>query len=376
MHSKDTSAIRGSQARTWRPNAQADAAASKRLKFAWLAEVNLLLRGEAGRLACKTQKVSHRLVADLAEELARYPSFVRDAEVWVGQAKLAVRLDVHERQVRRGVAVLVKLGVLRIERASRGQRRDTNTMAARLNERPLFEASELCYGASTSAEDRTSASPGYRVSAPSNLNEEEGKKDSSPVDPSEIEQFAPQGAPLEEVIKTYTGTVNRAQFPNDGVTPSGPTNPPNINEIASALPIEANFTILMRLYPHADGQRHRAAYEPHALANWRELSAAEKVDAVRAAPKAPGNVWVGHWLDRGRERGEFEVVDRQAATHRVWVREGTPQWNAWEGHYRAEGRRPQKTQRTFEGEKQTGWMFESEWPSSVIPAPSAEVCDG
>jgi hypothetical protein len=374
MHLKDTRAVRGSQARACPPNAQADAAIRTRLKFAWLGEVNLLLREEAGRLACKIQKVSHRLVSDLSEELARYPSFSRDAKVWVGQAKLAVRLGVHERQVRRGVAVLVKLAVLRIDRASRGRGFDANTMAAHLRERPLFEAIELCYGASTSAEDRTSASPAHGVSAPSNFIREEGKKDPSPVGPSTSDAVAPRAAPTEEEIKTYTGTVNGAEFPhpNQGAT----TSPPRTAETASDSPIEANFTILMRLYPHpADQRQQREAYEPHALAKWRALSAAEKVDAVRAAPKAPGNVWVGHWLDRARERGNFEVVDRHAATHRVWVREGTPQWEAWEDNYRANGRRPPKTQHMTGGEQQTGWMFETEWPPLVEQAPSPEVCD-
>jgi hypothetical protein len=106
MQPIDTRAVPGLQARACPPNAQADAAKRTRLKFAWLSELNVLLREKTGRLPCKTQKVSHRLVSDLAQELVRYPSFALDAKVWVGQAKLGTRLGVHERQIRRAVAAL------------------------------------------------------------------------------------------------------------------------------------------------------------------------------------------------------------------------------------------------------------------------------
>jgi hypothetical protein len=348
MHFKDTRAVRGSQARACPPNAQADAATRTRLKFAWLGEVNLLLREEAGRLACKTQKVSHRLVSDLAEELARYPSFARDAKVWVGQAKLAMRLSVHERQARRGVAVLVKLGVLRIDRASRGQRRDTNTMAAHLRERPLFEAIELCYGASTSAEDRTSASPAHGVSAPSNFNGDERKKDSSPPDPSTSEAVAPEAVPGEEQVNIGFGRSNGAVV---------------------------SFACLMRDYPHPRGSLDQPAYRPSARVVWNSLAAEQQHSATQAASKAPGKQWLKYWLQDGLETGAFEVVERQPVSPRVWVREGTPQWNAWEDHRRANGQRPLKTQRKVEGEPQTGWMFETEWPPVAEQAPSPEACD-
>jgi hypothetical protein len=181
---------------------------------------------------------------------------------------------------------------------------------------------------------------------------------------------------MEEETKTYLGTVNGAEFPNQSGTPPDPKSPPSTTETESDSFIEANFTILMRLYQHPAGQRQqRAAYEPHALARWRALSAAEKVDAVRAAPKAPGNVWVGHWLDRGRERGNFEVIERQPAADRVWVPVGSPQWKAWEEYYRAKGRRPQTVQRHVGSELQTGWMFETERPPVVEQGPSPETCD-
>jgi hypothetical protein len=79
--------------------------------------------------------------------------------------------------------------------------------------------------------------------------------------------------------------------------------------------------------------------------------------------------------DCGRETGNFEVVDRQPAVHRVWVCEGTPQGEAWEDHHRANGQRPPKTQRRVGGEQQTGWMFKTEWPPVAEHTPSPEACD-
>ena len=151
---------------------------------------------------------------------------------------------------------------------------------------PLFGeiGCTACDRATPSSSQGAPVPSAERASAPSDLKGEEERKDFSPVGPSTSDAVAPRAAPTEEEIKTYTGTVNEAEFPNQGAT----TSPPSTAETASDSPIEANFTILMRLYPHpADQRQQREAYEPHALAKWRALSAAEKVDAVRAAPKAP-----------------------------------------------------------------------------------------
>ena len=332
-----------------------------RRKFQFLAAAKLKLGSDCGRKICKDLKVSHRLVADVADEIAtgRYPSLVSYGYVYVSQKALGERLKVHERQVRRAIAALVELGLLRVERDHRARR--TNLMIPLLDGGRLFEE----IGCSDPERANPSSSLGAhvpsqeRASVPSNFKGDEGRKDSSPLAPSTSDAVAPRAAPVEEETKTRLGAVNGAEFPNHSVTPSDPTGPLSTAATASDSPIEANFTILMRLYQHPAGQRQQhAAYEPHALAKWRALSAAEKVDAVGAAPKAPGNVWVGHWLDRGRETGIFEVADRQPAPHRVWVREGTPQFKAWMERYRADRRRPQTTQRMIGGELQTGWMFE------------------
>ncbi len=78
-----------SQARFCTPNPDADATRRSRLKFVWLEELKRRVAEQAGRSACKIQKVSHRLVCDLAETFARYPSFTQHGEVWAGQAYAA-----------------------------------------------------------------------------------------------------------------------------------------------------------------------------------------------------------------------------------------------------------------------------------------------
>src|SRR5262249_50008901 len=154
MHLKNTRAPGASQARFCTPNPHADATRRSRLKFVWLEQLKRMVAKEAGRNACKIQKVSHRLGCDLAEKLAHYPSFPQHGEVWAGQATLALQLGVDVRQVRRAIAVLLQLKVFSIKRPSRGRRRDTNTMVALLDERPLFAVVENDYRVSPSAEYR------------------------------------------------------------------------------------------------------------------------------------------------------------------------------------------------------------------------------
>ena len=184
MQLKNTRAPGASQARFCTPNPHADASRRSRLKFVWLEELKKLVAEEAGRSACKIQKVSHRLVCDLAETFARYPSFTQDGEVWAGQATLAVQLGVDVRQVRRAIAVLLEVKVLSIKRPSRGRRRDTNTMMALLDERPLFALDGYDHRTSPSAEYRTPTSPNHRATASSKSMKEELKKDSFPIGPS------------------------------------------------------------------------------------------------------------------------------------------------------------------------------------------------
>jgi hypothetical protein len=124
----------------------------------------------------------------------------------------------------------------------------------------------------------------------------------------------------------------------------------------------ASFARLLSDYPHPRGQRKNPAYEPLARRAWAALSDAQRAEAIDAAPRAPGKIWLAHWLNDARETGIFEIVKQPAAGLRVWVSERTPQHTAWTEHYRSRGHGPPTTQHRVNGELQTGWWFESEWP--------------
>jgi hypothetical protein len=345
MQLKNTRAPGASQARFCTPNPHADATRRSRLKFAWLEQLNRLVAEEAGRNACKIQKVSHRLVCDLAETFARYPSFTQHGEVWAAQATLALQLGVDVRQVRRAIAVLLQLKVLSVKRPSRGRRRDTNTMVALFDERPLFVVVESDHRACPSAEYRTPTSPNYRATASSNSMEEELKNDSSPVGRFAVAQARPHQA---DGMQSTTAEAS-----------------------ASAPSSQSSFARLFDDYPHPPGAVEIPAYYPHARKAWNKLSNEQKQSAQLTAQKAPGERWLGHWLDDGRETGEFRVADRHTDEARVWVREGTPEFEAWRENYRANGRRLPTIQHRVGGQLQTGWMFESERPPT-----SKKVCVG
>jgi hypothetical protein len=350
MNLENTRAPGASQARFGKSNPHADATRRSRLKFVWLERVKRLVVEEAGRNACKIQKVSHRLVCDLAERVARYPSFTQHGEVWAGQATLALPLGVDVRQVRRAIAVLLQLKVLSIERPSRGRRRDTNRMAALLDERPLFAVVKDDHRASPSAEYRTPTSPNHRATVSSDSREEELKKDSSPVGPSGTGTWEMPTAQEEEsdVDKLKPeGTCSR-------VGPD-PSKGPNAGRAAS-------FARLLNDYPHPHGQREKPAYEPMARRAWATLTDAQRAEAIGAAPHAPGKIWLAHWLNDARETGIFDTVKQPVAGARVWVSENTPQHAAWTEDYRSRGRRLPTTQHRVNGELQSGWFFESEWP--------------
>jgi hypothetical protein len=357
MQLKNTRAPGASQARFCTPNPHADATRRSRLKFVWLEELKRLVAEEAGCSACKIQKVSHRLVCDLAETFARYPSFTQRGEVWAGQATLAFQLGVDVRQVRRAIAVLLELKVLSIKRPSRGRHRDTNTMVALLDERPLFAVVEDDHRVSPSAECRTPASPNHRATASSNSREEKLEKDSSPVGPSKTRI-------CEAPIVQEEGSDFEDLKP-DGITSQADPQLSEGNAQANSAGPAASFARLLNDYPHPLGQRDNPAYEPFARGAWRALSDGEKALAMDAAPRASGQIWLGCWLRDGHETGVFATVKEAAAAARVWISEGTPQHAAWIEHYRSLGRRLPTTQHRIDGELRNGWMCESEWPPNV-----------
>jgi hypothetical protein len=315
-----------------------------------------LVAEEAGRSACKIQKVSHRLVCDLAETFARYPSFTQHGEVWAAQATLASQLGVDVRQVRRALSVLLELKVLSIKRPSRGQRRDTNTMVALLDERPLFAEVEDEHRVSPSAEYRTPTSPDHRATASFNSKEEELKKDSSPVGPSDTSRRETPVAKEEESNFEELNSGGRCSQhdPRPCATKANSSKTGDDGAVA--------FAQLMRVYPHPRGQREKPAYEPMARRAWGALSNAQKAEAIDAAPYARGKTWLGHWLNDARETGIFELMKQPAAGPPVWVSENTPQHAAWTEYYRSRGPHLPTTQHRVNGELRTGWFFESEWP--------------
>jgi len=352
-----------------------------RRKFAWLRENKKKLSSEAGRHTCKTLKVSHRLVADLAEEIVnRFPSFMDQGEVYVGQAALAKLLAVHERQVRRAVAALIKLKSLQVARGG-GRDRDTNTMAPLLGGKPIFAAGDN--RATTSSQQKARMPSDKRASSPPNLKEGQ-ENDSSPIGSlKSAERLA--ATPMEEERKADgrrptsaqdTSRDARARSAPAGAQPQG-TDEAEIAERTPASILSLGFAHLMRKYPHPPGSPgiEHPGYRAHARVAWKKLSTQQQQDALGAAPKAPRNEWVGHWLDNGRETGNFEIVEQPTEVRRVWVSKGTPQWFAWVDFLCAEGRRLLTTQHRVDGEMQTGWMFETVWPPRLENAERVGGCN-
>ena len=356
MQLKNTRAPGASQARFCSLNPHADATRRSRRKFVWLEKLNRLVAEEAGRSACKIQKVSHRLVCDLAGTFARYPSFTQHGEVWAGQATFAFQLGVDVRQVRRAISVLLELKVLSIRRPSRGQRRVTNTMVALLDERPLFAEVDDEHRVSPSAEYRTPTSPDHRATASSNSREEGLKKDSSPVDPFDTSR---RGTPVAKEEETNFDELNSGggcsqDDPRPSATKANSRNTGDDGAVA--------FAELMKVYPHPRGQRENPAYEPMARRAWGALSDAQKAEAIDAAPHAPGKIWLGHWLNDARETGIFEITEAALPpAARVGLRRHAATCSM-DRAYRSRGRRLPTTQHRINGELRTGWMFESEWP--------------
>jgi hypothetical protein len=330
--------------------AQAFGQQCTRLKYSWLDVVKRKLRTDPGREVCKRHSVSPRLVADLADEISGYPSFKQHGEVWVGQQRLGIRLGVQDRQVRRAVGTLCELDLLRVER-QRGRRGNTNKMAAILHGRLLFEPNSADDRSSASDRNRTRMSSENRTQMSSNLLVEEAQKYNSPVGPSETGTWQ-MSTPQEE--------DSRVDDLKTAGTCSQNASDSQLQHHSAGR--EASFVRLLRDYPHPAGQRRHPAYEPVARRAWRALSDAQKTEAIDAAPNAPGKIWLGHWLDDGRETRIFKSLKQPAARPRAWISENTPQHAAWTEHYRSLGRRLPTTQHRVGGELRSGWMFESEWP--------------
>jgi hypothetical protein len=374
--------------------------------YRWLRRVKELVRAR--------HRVNHddHLVRgddDLASAIVDYSSIAYDGWTWPGEDRLAEILNECDRNIRKRLARLRTAKLLIVISPSDGWR--SNRYIPVLDGRPLFEValtSEQVRAAiaalhpdgcdtgtpvppQDTPECGTPVPPdeanlvhvgrNARSTEPSRNNLQERDSPS----PCPTPRAAPTGPRRKgEMLGPELQEANATAPPESAPTPNcrsdsteQPTPPngcpsghepevraqPAWAERATAPIVEFSFACLVRDYPHprgTHGVEHRAYY-PHALRVWGQLTPEQKHEGVCAAPHAPGKIWLGHWLNSGRETGKFEIVEQPAVARRVWVRKDTPQWAAWV----ADGRRPLTTQRRDDGQLETGWMFESEWPPGV-----------
>jgi hypothetical protein len=379
---------RGRSATATRPLTRSDRANI----FRWVRRVKELVR--AGHRA---QHDDHLVRGDddLAEALVDYSSLASDGWTWPGEKRLAEILNESARNIRKRVARLRLAELLLVIPPSDGWR--SNRYVPVLDGRPLFEValtSEQVRDAVVTlrwdGDDTGTAVPPQEAravhggrnerSAESSRNNPQERSSPTPYPAPTAAPTGPrgEGGMLDPELQEASSSTPREPAP----TPSNPTEsaeqpaPPNgcprngepevrATDSAEQAPVvELSFTRLMRDYPHPpDGHGvERRAYFPHARGIWGKLTTEQKRNAVHAALYAPGKEWLGHWLDNGRETGKFEVIEQRAVVQGVWVRKDTPQWVAWEEDYGAKAQRPLTTQHRVDGELQTGWMFESEWP--------------
>jgi hypothetical protein len=189
-------------------------------------------------------------VAELADEISGYPSFKEHGEIWAGQQRLGLRLGVQARQVRRAVGALCELDLLRVER-NRGRRGNTNSMAALIHGRPLFEPDVADHGSSTSDSNGTRMSSEDRTWASSNPNGEEAQKYTSPVGPSKTGTWETPTAEEED--------SDVDELKPEGACSQGDPHPWNGNARGYSAGRAASFARLLSDYPHPRGQREKPA---------------------------------------------------------------------------------------------------------------------
>jgi hypothetical protein len=380
-----------------------------------------LTRSDRAKICCWVRHVKKRVRAarrgkhddylvrgddDLSEAIVDYSSIAYYGWTWPGEERLAEILNESDRNIRKRLARLQAAELLIVISPGDGWR--SNRYIPVLDARPLFEV------ALTSVQVRDAIGALQRddcdTGAP--VPPQDAPKSGTPVPPQEAGEFhvgrnassaeptrnnpveraspTPCPAPKAGAMPTLReGETLAADFQEGIVTaPPRPASTPRragdsteqstlangcpsgyasevLTQRAGAEPptapvLEFSFARLVRDYPHPKGGRgvECPAYYPHARGIWSKLTTEQKHDAVRAASRAPGKEWLGHWLNDARETGKFEIAEQRAVAPRVWVRKDTPQWAAWA----ADSRCQLTTQRRVDGELETGWMFESEWP--------------
>jgi hypothetical protein len=344
----------------------------------------------------------------LAKAIIDYPSVAAVGWTWPGELRLAAALNESDRNIRKRERRLRALGMLVVVAPSEGWR--SNRYVPILANRPLFESalgsakvraaiSAQCgedhgptIAAPESVESGTLVPP--REEPPFHSERNERSADSrgetlqenisptlySSLSPFQWKEEAFDFPQMDQAVRPGAAATPSDEVPADRRTEDLKDQKPKLSQdhqkpqSGAAPVVEISFARVLHDYPHPPGSLEHPAYRPSARKAWNQLKAEQQQAAAQTASNAPGKQWLKYWLKDGVETGVFEVVERRPIS-RVWVREGTPQWTAWEGHHRANGQRPLRTQRKVGGELQTGWMFESERPPAVEHAPSPEVCD-
>jgi hypothetical protein len=345
---------------------------------------------------------------DLSEAIVDYSSIAYYGWTWPGEERLAEILNESDRNIRKRLARLRAAELLIVISPRDGWR--SNRYIPVVDGRPLFEValtSEQVRDAIAALhrDDCDTGTPvppqdtpeGGTPVPPEEVNVVHAGRNTHSAEPSRNNLQGDSPTPCLAPKAGATGPPREGETPaadlQEGTftAPPEPASPPRRSgestepptrangcssgyesevraqparaEAATAPVVEFSFARLVRDYPHPQGGRgvECPAYYPHARGIWSKLTTEQKHDAVRAASRAPGKEWLGHWLNGARETGKFEITKQRAAAPRVWVRKDTPQWAAWV----ADGRHPLTTQHRVDGELETGWMFESEWPPGV-----------
>ena len=106
---------------------------------------------------------------------------------------------------------------------------------------------------------------------------------------------------------------------------------------------------------------------------WQRLPADERAKAIASLPAyraychAHPDYRPKHaegYLSQAKYEGHLAAAQK-VASRSVYIRRGSPQWAAWEAHYRrSTGKAPPTDTRG-------GWSFSTEWPPGAEPQPSA-----
>lgn len=187
-----------------------------------------------------------------------------------------------------------------------------------------------------------------------------------------------RGAPSAEFAESGSGSgTDRAPYPEPGRRPRTASGfrraAGSVDEIDPAT--LARFERLWSAYPESG---RLPADRNDAMARFAALSPTDQDRAIAAAVAEARNraehrtqaMALHRWLGKDRWQNAAPAVlpgAPAAAPTRVFVRDGSPEWDAWTAHYRRLGR-PMPTPMRFDSERADGWRFESRFPPGVEAA--------